>query len=78
MNNSANQPNAAETQPKASAARQTAVIKSNAPTTIGYDTHVSEAPKPKKLAVFVAHGMGQQLKFETLDQVAQGLIEAEE
>ncbi len=78
MNNSANQPNTAEPQPKASAARQTAVMKSSAPTTIGYDTLVNEAPKPKKLAVFVAHGMGQQLKFETLDQVAQGLIEVEE
>lgn len=66
-----------ENQPKAPA-RQTAVIKSNAPTTIGYETQASPALKPKKLAVFVAHGMGQQLKFETLDQVAQGLVEVEQ
>ncbi|MGH9803400.1 MAG: hypothetical protein ACRD82_23805, partial [Blastocatellia bacterium] len=71
MNETSNQPN------KAAVARQTAVIQSNAPKTVSYDTHVSDLPKPTKLAVFVAHGMGQQLKFETLDQVAQGLIERE-
>lgn len=27
----------------------------------------------KKVAVFVAHGMGQQIPFQTLDQVAEGL-----
>ena len=59
------------------AARQTAVIESKAPETKSYDTSVSEPPKPRKLAVFVAHGMGQQLRFETLDQVVQGLIERE-
>jgi hypothetical protein len=58
--------------------RQTAVIAPHSAAPTSYDTHVSEAPKPKKLAVFVAHGMGQQLKYETLDQIAQGLIEAEE
>jgi len=59
-------------------ARQTAVIPPDSIRKISYETQASEPPKPKKLAVFVAHGMGQQLKFETLDQVAQGLIEAEE
>ncbi len=58
--------------------RQTAVIAQHSATPVSYDTHVSEAPKPKKLAVFVAHGMGQQVKYETLDQIAQGLIEVEE
>lgn len=58
--------------------RQTAVISPHSAAPVSYDTHVSEAPKPKKLAVFVAHGMGQQVKYETLDQIAQGLIEAEE
>lgn len=61
--------------------RQTAVITPHSATPakpISYDTHVSEIPKPKKLAVFVAHGMGQQLKYETLNQIAQGLIEVEE
>lgn len=33
------------------------------------------APPPRKSAIFVAHGMGQQLKYETLDQIAQGLLE---
>lgn len=28
----------------------------------------------KKVAVFVAHGMGQQIPFQTLDQVAEGLL----
>lgn len=58
--------------------RQTAVIAPPSAAPINYDTHVSEAPKPQKLAVFVAHGMGQQVKYETLDQIAQGLIEVEE
>ncbi len=62
----------------ASAARQTAVISPETSNQTIYDTQVSDPLKPKKLAVFVAHGMGQQLKFETLDQVAQGLIEVEE
>lgn len=32
------------------------------------------APAPlRKVAVFVAHGMGQQIPFETLDHLAQGL-----
>lgn len=30
-------------------------------------------PRAPKLAVFVAHGMGQQIAFQTLDQVAGGL-----
>lgn len=29
----------------------------------------------KKVAVFVAHGMGQQIPFETLDRVAEGLCQ---
>ncbi len=29
----------------------------------------------KKVAVFIAHGMGQQIPFQTLDQVAEGLRE---
>lgn len=35
----------------------------------------AERPPEKKLkqAVFVAHGMGQQIPFQTLDQVAEGL-----
>ena len=73
MNNSKNQPVAVEF----SVTRQTTVIHLDSTTTTDYDTHVSEVPKPKKQAVFVAHGMGQQLKFETLNQVVQGLIERE-
>lgn len=38
---------------------------------------VNAAPPPaaprRKVAVFVAHGMGQQIRFETLDQVSEGL-----
>jgi hypothetical protein len=35
------------------------------------------APKKKpKIALFVAHGMGQQIPFETMDSVAQGLGKA--
>lgn len=30
-------------------------------------------PSHRKVAVFVAHGMGQQIPFQTLDQVAEGL-----
>jgi hypothetical protein len=30
-------------------------------------------PKPRRSAVFVAHGMGQQIPFQTLDQIALGL-----
>ncbi|MBS1791544.1 MAG: hypothetical protein JST85_27795 [Acidobacteria bacterium] len=75
MSQSENQPKVVTSQ--SAAARQTAVIQPNSPATISYDTYVSELPPPKKLAVFVAHGMGQQLKFETLDHVAQGLIERE-
>lgn len=71
-----------KTPPSASSAnsspRQTAVIQPGAAITNYYDTQVSEPLGTKKLAVIVAHGMGQQLKFETLDQVAQGLIEVEE
>lgn len=38
-----------------------------------------EKPKPgKKRAVWIAHGMGQQIPFATLDQVAEGLIKAAE
>ena len=33
---------------------------------------------PKTVAVFVAHGMGQQIPFETLDSVAQGLLREEQ
>lgn len=29
-----------------------------------------------KIALFVAHGMGQQLRFQTLDATAQGLLAA--
>jgi hypothetical protein len=36
-------------------------------------TSTSGEPRPR--AVFVAHGMGQQVPFETLDQVARGLCE---
>jgi hypothetical protein len=32
---------------------------------------VEEAPKPTKVAVFVAHGMGQPIPFQTLDAVAK-------
>lgn len=77
MNDLNNRPTAAGDQRASKSARQTAVIQSNSPETISYDTSVNEPPKPKKLAVFVAHGMGQQLRFETLDQVVQGLIERE-
>jgi hypothetical protein len=31
--------------------------------------------QPRKSALFVAHGMGQQLKYATLDQIAQELLE---
>jgi hypothetical protein len=37
------------------------------------ETRSSDAPQPR--AVFVAHGMGQQVPFETLDAVAHGLCE---
>ncbi len=60
------------------AARQTAIIHTDLSTQDVYDTKVSDPVGPRRLAVFVAHGMGQQLKYETLDQVAQGLIEVEE
>ena len=58
--------------------RQTLIISPDSAKQGGYDTQVNEPPKAKKYAVFVAHGMGQQMRFETLDQVAQGLIEVEE
>lgn len=32
-----------------------------------------QGPPLRKVAVFVAHGMGQQVPFQTLDQVAEGL-----
>jgi len=35
------------------------------------------AIRPRRVAVFVAHGMGQQIPFQTLDQVAEGLREQE-
>ena len=59
MNDSKNQP--ATVAVEFSVTRQNTVIQS----TIDYETHVIELTKPKKQAVFVAHGMGQQLKFET-------------
>lgn len=59
-------------------ARQTAIIHTDSSNQDVYDTKVSDPVRPRRLAVFVAHGMGQQLKYETLDQVAQGLIEVEE
>lgn len=33
-----------------------------------------EKARGKRVAVFVAHGMGQQIPFQTLDQVAEGLL----
>lgn len=66
----------AATQPSAS--RQTSIILPRQAEPGLYDTFVNEPPKAKKYAVFVAHGMGQQKRYETLDQVAQGLIEVEE
>ena len=33
----------------------------------------ARAAAKKRIAIFVAHGMGQQIPFETLDQVAEGL-----
>ncbi|MEM7586370.1 MAG: hypothetical protein AAF560_23460 [Acidobacteriota bacterium] len=37
-----------------------------------------DIPRPgiKKVALFVLHGMGQQVKFETLDKVVHGLVAA--
>lgn len=32
----------------------------------------------KKVALFVAHGMGQQVPFETMDAVAEGLARVAE
>src|SRR6187399_2058910 len=34
------------------------------------------APAKPRIAVFVAHGMGQQVPFETLDNIAEGLARA--
>jgi hypothetical protein len=41
-----------------------------------YTVGVPTAPvtPTKKVAVFIAHGMGQQIPFQTLDQVAEGLL----
>jgi hypothetical protein len=36
-----------------------------------------QQPTAKKVAVFVAHGMGQQIPFQTLDAVAEGLLREE-
>src|SRR5215203_3963524 len=36
------------------------------------------APARQQVAVFIAHGMGQQVPFETLDNVAEGLAKAAE
>ena len=36
-----------------------------------------EGERPRPRAVFVAHGMGQQIPFQTLDAVAQGLRRAD-
>lgn len=36
-------------------------------------TAAREHERPRRVAVFVAHGMGQQIPFQTLDQVAVGL-----
>lgn len=33
----------------------------------------SQEEIPKKVAIFVAHGMGQQIPFQTLDQIVRGL-----
>ena len=39
-----------------------------------YDVGVSHLkPARKKVAVFVTHGMGQPIPFQTLDQVAEAL-----
>ena len=37
-----------------------------------------EKTREKKVAVFVAHGMGQQIPFQTLDQVATGLLKRQD
>ena len=43
-----------------------------------YAVEVGRPPgAPKKVAVFVAHGMGQQIPFQTLDAVAEGLLREE-
>ncbi|MBA2450623.1 MAG: hypothetical protein H0V51_21640 [Chloroflexi bacterium] len=34
--------------------------------------------RPKKVAILVCHGMGQQVPFETVDLVARGLLDAEQ
>jgi hypothetical protein len=39
---------------------------------------VESAVRPRRVAVFVAHGMGQQIPFQTLDQVAEGLLEQDQ
>jgi hypothetical protein len=35
---------------------------------------LAEAAEPRPRAVFVVHGMGQQIPFQTLDQIAEGLL----
>ena len=37
-----------------------------------------EKTREKKVAVFIAHGMGQQTPFQTLDQVATGLLKKQD
>jgi hypothetical protein len=39
---------------------------------------IEQAPKPTKVAVFVAHGMGQPIPFQTLDSVAELLRDFDE
>ena len=34
------------------------------------------AARPRRVAVLVAHGMGQQIPYQTLDQVAEGNLQA--
>ncbi len=45
------------------------------PPTRGEDRDSSK-PGVKKVALFVLHGMGQQVRFETLDKVVHGLVAA--
>lgn len=52
--------------PAPSASFTEASITSSAPASVAME------PK-RKVAIFVAHGMGQQIPFQTLDQVAEGL-----
>ncbi len=39
-----------------------------------FKASLTDAPRPQTVAILAVHGMGQQVPFETLDNVAQGLI----